>query len=462
MKKILIYLLGITVAISSCDKKSDLNIDGKTVDERIAASLASYQQKLVNAPYGWILRETTSGTALNGGVTQNGPKAVFSYYVKFDKDNKVSMISDFDTTMAFTFQSSTFQIKAIQRPTLVFDTYSYIHVPCDPDASISKSPIGDGFGWGTDFEFSFADNVGADELGDTIHLTGNLNSCQAVLIKATAADQQSFTTSGFQSMRTINKILTYFKRFTINGTTVEMTPGIGGRTIDIQYTGHSDIINVPLAYSSGDLIFGTPVNIGTGTVSSLTNLTWDNATQTIATKVNGTTDATISGATAPLNPQPQIATDFYNTGFDVPWLAPMPFHVNGVDDAFNIRALTASPGAFLFFVFYPGGYGGQYDIITPYFNNSSPYKYVYTGGISATTVNNGQLYFSILYANSPSTNPVGIAKTISLLQSGQTTYPAPTGPQYGFYIIPKEDGYSYDMVNAGGATAWINWIPNGM
>ena len=241
MKKLLIYLLCITALFTGCDKKSDLNIDGKTVDQRLTEALATYQQKLVSAPYGWILTEYTNGTALNGGVTKEGPKAIFSYYMKFDKDNRVSMISDFNQSTVSVFNNSSFFIKATQRPTLIFDTYSYVHIPCNPDASISNSPYGNGFGWGTDFEFSFADNVAAADLGDTIHLTGNLNKCNATLVKATQDDQLSFNTSGFAAYTTLNKILTYFKRVTGGTEPIELTPAVGGRSFNIKSPSHPEI-----------------------------------------------------------------------------------------------------------------------------------------------------------------------------------------------------------------------------
>ncbi|HEY9257138.1 DUF4302 domain-containing protein [Chitinophaga sp.] len=462
MKKLLIYLLCITALFTGCDKKSDLNIDGKTTDQRLAEALATYQQKLLDAPYGWILTEYTNGTAVNGGVTQNGPKAIFSYYMKFDKDDRVSMISDFNQLTAATFNSSSFFIKATQRPTLIFDTYSYIHRPCDPDPAVSNSPFGSGFGWGTDFEFSFADNVDAADLGDTIHLRGNLNQCSATLIKATQEEQTTFTTTGFGAYSTFNKILTYFKQVTGGTETVELTPGIGGRTINIKSPSHPDLINVAYQSTAHNIVLETPITLGGQTVTSFNDLVWNAGTGTISTKINGTTAGTISPAIAPLVPEAGIAAAFYNEGFTNPWLGTAGFHVNGVDDAYNILGLTYPGGNYYRFVFYPGlvdgGGGDFYDVLSPFFLGlDNGYPYLFSGGVAYTYGDSkGRLVFQMLDGGGGVTNPFSLRATNTIFNRGKVAPPY-VAPSPGFYIVRKEDGTSYDMVTGGDALGWMTW-----
>lgn len=461
MKNIRIYLLCVSIVLAACSRKSDLNIDGQPTDVRIANALAAYQQKLTDAPYGWILTEYTNGIAVNGGVTRPGPKSIFTFYMTFGKDEQVSMISDFNNTTTNTFGKSGYRVKAVQRPTLIFDTYSYVHYPCDPDASISGSPYGDGFGWGTDFEFSFADSVGASQLGDTIRLTGNLNNCTATLVKATQAQQQSFTTSGFSSLNALKKILTYFKRVTAGGVTFEITPGIGNRTFNIAYQGQTAPVNVPVQFLGQDLVFGTPLNIGGQTVKSLNALIWNDAAGNISATLNGSAAATISPAIAPLVFDRTIAASFYQEGFNNPWISPKGFLVNGVDDAYDIRHLPYPGETFYAFVFFPGrvsgGGGRYYDILSPFFiGGNNNYPYIFAGGVSFTRVIQGRLVPRMLFGGDPIQNPPGLLATNQIFATGQTD-PSYSGLTYGFYIIKKEINGVYDMVTAGDATGWMTW-----
>jgi hypothetical protein len=152
------------VITTGCTKTFDDTINGETADERIKKSLTTLQNLLTKAPNGWIILETTTGTSYNQGVSETGPVATFAYYMEFNDSNKVKMFSDFDTSMAAVPKTSDYRLKELTRPALIFDTYSYLHVPCDPDPRISKSPFGVGYGWGTDFEFTFSDNVSAETL----------------------------------------------------------------------------------------------------------------------------------------------------------------------------------------------------------------------------------------------------------------------------------------------------------
>jgi hypothetical protein len=357
--------------------------------------------------------------------------------------------------MAATFQSSSYQIKAIQRPSLLFDTYSYIHVPCDPDPAKSHSPFGPGLGWGADFEFSFADNMSAAQIGDTIQLQGNLNHTKALLIKATQAEQTAYTSSGFKQGMALNNILNYFKRVS-GGSSFEITPGTGGRSFDIRYGTDPAPVNVGYHATHNSIVLDTVLEIGGQAIHSIDNPVWNAGNKTISATINGAA-VTIQGATSPLVPDPDVAAAFYEEGFNNPWLSGSGFHVDGADDAYGLQTMKVGPASFYFFVFFPGGAGGPYDIISPYFvNGDDNYPFLLTGGVSTSVVQNGRLYFQIQLFDDPANNPPPIAQTVRLLALGQTATPGQP-LNYGFFIIPKADGLSYDMVNAGGATAWVRW-----
>lgn len=456
MKNIRIYLLCISIVLAACSRKSDLNIDGQPADVRVANAVAAWQQKLTDAPYGWILTEYTNGTAINGGLAKSGPKSIFTFYMTFDKDEQVSMISDFNDTTANTFNKSGYRVKAVQRPTLIFDTYSYVHYPCDPDVSISGSPYGDGFGWGTDLEFSFADNVGASQPGDTIHLTGNLNNSTATLVKATQAQQQSFISNGFSSFKAFKKILTYFKRVIASGVTFEITPGISERSFNIAYQGQTAPLNVVVQFLGQDMLFDAPLNIGGQTVKSLNSLAWNDAAGNITAVLNGVTPATIAPAIAPLVPDTTVAASFYQEGANNYWISLKGFLVNGVDDAYDIRHLTYPGATYFCFAFAPGRGIFNTDILAPYFIGKGNDNYLYGPLIPSTVrVKQGKLVPDLFLADGIS-RPPGLEATNHIFNTGQTN-PSYNGSSYGFYIIKKEVNGFYDMVTAGDATGWMTW-----
>jgi hypothetical protein len=178
MHHLLKYFFILTVIVSGCTKKTT-NLFEKTPDERLNEVLTGYQAKLVQEP-GWKLFVYPQGL-VSQGVEVGG----LTYYMKFTNNNRVSMISDFRIDMAATAKESGYRLKAAQLPSLMFDTYSYIHVAADPDPNVSTSPATDaGFGWGTDFDFGIKETVPKD----SIVLKGNYNNSEAVLIKVSQAE----------------------------------------------------------------------------------------------------------------------------------------------------------------------------------------------------------------------------------------------------------------------------------
>jgi hypothetical protein len=95
------------------------------------------------------------------------------------------MVGSFNNVTADEPKESSWHLKATQRPSLVFDTYSYIHIAADPDETVSFSPTQQGgYGWGSDYDFSFRDA----EPGDTLFLEGNFNQSEALMVRASAEE----------------------------------------------------------------------------------------------------------------------------------------------------------------------------------------------------------------------------------------------------------------------------------
>ncbi|GAC1425320.1 MAG: hypothetical protein NVSMB7_01580 [Chitinophagaceae bacterium] len=440
--------------VAGCKKTYNDTINGQKPDDRIAAAMTAYQAKLTKAPYGWIMLETTTGIAFNQGVSQDGPKAAFAYFMQFNDSNKVTMFSDFDTIMAVTPKTSDFRVKSLQRPALIFDTYSYLHVPCDPNPAISKSPFGAGFGWGTDFEFSFADNVDPSRLGDTIRLTGNLNSSRAVMVKATKEQRDAYYAGSLKTtMLNWGNILNYFKRVNGGPTQFELSPGLGGiKSVDINWldgSGNLQSTNSSIYFTANGVNLVNPPTIGNQTIYSFNNIVWNAGTSTITTAVNGTTASTITGSTAPLKNDPNAPLAWWNKAVNngnVYWVSTTNFHINGVDDALKVASIPNYSGFTIFWPEFGVNGGVNYDLLSPITGRAINFGAAYRPPNFTTA---GTVIF-------PFYGTLGAvpASATAIYTSLRQKFAEPAG----YYLILKEDKITYDMVNVADAKSWINWI----
>lgn len=202
-RSICVYIL-LAMVFAGCRKEAKPLFD-KTSDERVAEALAAYQQKLSQAP-GWKVFVYPKGLQ-SLGIDVGG----FTYYMKFTGGNRVTMVSDFDSTMASMPKEGGYRLKALQRPSIFFDTYSYLHVASDPTNTISKGPaeqLGpfyeNGHGWGSDFDFAFTER----NPRDTINLKGNFNESDAVMIRVSQAEMDSVFNKG--RLRTVKDTVSNF------------------------------------------------------------------------------------------------------------------------------------------------------------------------------------------------------------------------------------------------------------
>jgi len=175
MKKILIYTLLSLTVFAGCKKDNDNLIDGQRPEERVTKSLNEYNDMLTGSTYGW--KAYLYPDEGNGGG--------YSFYMNFNKENRVTMLADLGFESTALSRESSYRLKANQIPSLLFDTYNYMHVLADPDDSV----YGGDSGWGrySDFEFSF-DKVA----GDSVKMTGKLLKSRLLLVKATKADQEAY------------------------------------------------------------------------------------------------------------------------------------------------------------------------------------------------------------------------------------------------------------------------------
>ncbi|HRN71518.1 MAG TPA: DUF4302 domain-containing protein [Ginsengibacter sp.] len=160
-----VAILFLGLLFASCKKVSYDYIDGKTPDERSKEFMDNFRSTLLSAPDGWV------GYMY---IPANGKG--FTFYMKFAEKNRVTMYSDFADVAMVEPKESSYQLRNTGMPSLIFDTYNYIHLPADPKGSISGGPSGTG--QSSDFEYSILKFS-----ADTILLRGNLKSCELIMVK---------------------------------------------------------------------------------------------------------------------------------------------------------------------------------------------------------------------------------------------------------------------------------------
>jgi hypothetical protein len=414
----------IIVALTSCKKEYD-DVFEESPDTRINETLTAYNDALINAPHGW------KGFVFPSAL----PNTAFGFYFKFDANNRVDMFSDFDSAAAFTARTSSFRLKSLQQPCLLFDTYSYIHVLCDPDASKNGGYYGKGLF--SDFEFAL-DGI----YGDTIKLTGRLNGSKAFLVKATSQEAQDYYDKKRNwEFNNISRFLTYFKQLTVGSSKYDIyvdqlyrqikfvrPEADGARTFSTGY--YLDGRGISLL---------TPFTDGSTTLTALSDIKWDASGQKMTLKV-GERAGTITAAIKPLVVDTEAARRWYNQAVSAGayWMSVAGFHVDGVDDAYNVNSLDG----FSFMFYYPN-YGEGYD-----FAGIVPEGYAYGPAFRPTFNTNGTVTFQYPGGGFGDI-PANAAVTVEQI-TGKYRESA------GFYFVQTGDN-AYDMVNVKDARSWISW-----
>nr|WP_295871443.1 DUF4302 domain-containing protein [uncultured Chitinophaga sp.] len=165
MKKYLIYILPAVSIICSCKKDLHSSVFDASADQRLNAILAKYQSDLVAAPYGWTAK-----------VTPALGEEVYAFWFKFNDSNRV--LSRWKSEPV---AGSSYRLKALQQPELIFDTYTYLHLLADAEGKVPGAQKGRGLA--SDFEFEILSGT-----TDSFVLKGKYNGAEAKLVKAAAKD----------------------------------------------------------------------------------------------------------------------------------------------------------------------------------------------------------------------------------------------------------------------------------
>lgn len=192
MYYIRLYIILLTLLFAGCSRDKTGSIFGEKPEERIARVLAEHKATLTGAQFGW---KTVIYPPGGGG---------YGFFFTFGTNDRVRMNADLTLETAGTANESTYRLKAVQRPSLLFDTYSYLHLLSDPDPNVFGGEVGEGYE--VDFEFSI-DSV----LTDTIKLTGITFGTKIIMTRATQAEYNAYTTGAYEGLiATMEDYLTEF------------------------------------------------------------------------------------------------------------------------------------------------------------------------------------------------------------------------------------------------------------
>ncbi|CAG5069735.1 hypothetical protein DYBT9623_02472 [Dyadobacter sp. CECT 9623] len=433
MKKLFLCLLFVAPALFSCENSDDTLFE-ESADTRLNAALASYEKLLVDAPYGWnaIIYPKGGGT--------------YGFHFKFNDQNRVVMYSDFSAETAAKPKESSYRLKAMQTPSLIFDTYSYLHILSDPNPDVNGGGVGEGLQ--SDFEFSiFPDSLKEE----TVTFVGRKNQSRLVLTKATQAQATAYANGDLAKavlFNNISKYQTYFKRITVGNITYEITPNQQTRTIKLTWLEG----NVPKNFTTGyyfagaSLIFLKPLVNGSQTINGFTNFTW-NANPTQLRFSAGGANTVVQEAIKPLSVDIAAVRRWWQepveSGGD--WRTEFGFHVNGVDDAFGVKDLEYEDKQYAYYSYVPGG-DTRYEVFSPIFFTADALFQEYGHlGEPPTFTADGRIILTArgTFGAVPTSGPA--INSVNLLYE-----------KSGYYLIQTSET-TYDMVSAKDAKAWISW-----
>lgn len=353
------------------------------------------------------------------------------------------MVADFDAASASTLKESSYRLKALQQPSLIFDTYSYLHLLADPDARVNGGNFGQGLG--SDFEFAI-DTATAD----SIKLTGRFNETKLILIKATKQEADAFANKQLANsllFENFNQILTYFKRITIGTRQYDIYLNSANRQITFTWiagNGSVQTFTTGYYYTLQGLVFTRPFSDGTQTVTGFTNIKWDANALVLSFNANSAS-ASITGIVRPLVLDSNAPRRWWQHSVDQDdfWASRTGFTVNGVIDAYNVTSIQGY-NFLLFWANFNVSGGINYDLLGFVLNSSISYGPAFSPPVFTT---NGRIIFPIL----------GVLGTIPPAEAGivantRIQMSEPTG-----YYFVQTGPSSYDMVSAKDGLAWITW-----
>jgi hypothetical protein len=433
MNKSLLYIgLFLMIAFAAC-KKEDSHPFNQSPLDRMQAVLDSDQAAFVNAPYGW--RAVV--------FPDSGKSGGYTFYWKFTNTNRITMLSDLAPSTLDQSYESSYRMKGLQQPSLIFDTYSYLHILSDPSSSVNGGTQGKGLM--SDFQFS-VDTV----TKDTVKLTGTVNATRAFMVHATQQESQDFAGSFGNAMdfENIANLTTYFKRLVLGSNQFDISVDLTNRTITFTWIegGVVKTFTTGFFYANGKVVLAQPFTANGITIKDFSNISYD-ATNSIIHVTAAGIAGQIQGSGKPILVDTGAPQRWYQAVLsqDSYWYSYTGFTVNGVQDAYGV---TTIPN-FYYLIFWPQ-YGSNYDLtgfVVVVNNTSLSLSY----GLGTVTPPNFTSDGRVIFTN------LGTLGTVPPAQ--QTIFNntvAKMTDASGFYLV-QTGTQAYDMVSAKDGKAWISW-----
>lgn len=391
----LVLSIGLAACLLSCENEYEPVFEGSP-DARLQKVLDEYNHILNDVHHGWK------------GQLYTATGAGYFYYFDFDEDGTVAMFSDFNETSAGTSLEGTWTLKALQKPTLSFNSYSYVHLPADPDGNVNGGNNGEGLV--SDFEFAFSEIS-----GDSIIFRGIQRNTEMVLIKASGEERSAILN---QNVRRILESSVAYKeanrnlRLTLpDDSSIPVDFSISTKTFGAQYLSADgntvESFATPFTFSARGILLRHPFNIQGHAVRELL---WDGDKEAYYLSLDDRTELTNNDEPfifeLPVPLHASFSSDYKGVRIpDGSGVNPLPGQSESFIAAYNAAADNLKNGIYgltlrnMDFVFDPASHTMLLDVIVTQTQNgiTSPHlaEYVYT-----YTVNEeGVLQFSFSGAN---------------------------------------------------------------
>lgn len=246
MKNINIYLIVCLIAFfASCTSDFESEFD-LSPDERVNIELDKWQNALLSSETGWLVHYYPNPELLGG----------FSYVLKFDDKGVVNMnwgYSDYE-------DSALYSVKMIDRPLLIFETYSKFSKMTDPELGDASK------GFGGELEFAFK-KFSANK--DTIYMEERVNKDPFILVKASATawdDIKKYPAMNAELLRTNEEVVPFYLNLSVEGwgdTRVNMVYYDDMQKLRIYYNdGEKDVAEyMPINFTHQGFEFHHPIEI---------------------------------------------------------------------------------------------------------------------------------------------------------------------------------------------------------
>jgi Domain of unknown function (DUF4302) len=430
MKRIL--LLGWLLLLFTACQQDDTDIaPEEKPDARLNKVLNDYKALLTGAEHGW---KASLSTELG---------EVYSLMLKFAPDGRVTMASDINATTGTPLESS-YRLKGMQQPTLLFDTYSHLHILADPDPRKNMGFVAQGRF--SDFEF-----IVESATAETINLKGQLQGSTLVLTKATQAEAASYSnTVGAYvgAFEQLNSFITYFKRLTVGSKAYDIQVSTAGRAIAFTYfTGEtSQVFVTRYHYSQEGLVLQEPFTHEGLTISVLQAPQFNTASGQLNFTVNNVA-ATIRQTARPVKVDVQTARNFFNSATgDNYWGSTYGFTIRGVVDTLKLSSIPD----YRFLVLWPrfdNFNNVEFDLLGFVKIDAEGNHYIaYGPGAVSRVTSDGR----ITYGHLVDLGEIPAQEEPAITLSRQMW----TDPQ-GFFVVKTGDS-SVDLVSAKDGQAWLS------